>query len=63
VAVLSALAARKEVAAGRLVAREVEGLRCDREMFLVTDRRRALPAPARLFVNFLDANPVPDLTS
>ena len=61
VAVLSTLAVRKDVAAGRLVAREVEGLVSDRELFVVTDRRRVLPPPARLFVNHLEANP--DLTS
>jgi DNA-binding transcriptional LysR family regulator len=63
VAVLSALAVRKEVAAGRLVALEIEGLRCEREMFVVTNRSRVLPPPARLFLNFLEANPVTDLTS
>jgi DNA-binding transcriptional LysR family regulator len=63
VAVLSALAVRKEVTAGRLVALEIEGLRCEREMFVVTDRRRALPPPARLFVNFLGSYPVPGPTS
>jgi DNA-binding transcriptional LysR family regulator len=63
VAVLSALAVRKEVAAGRLVALEIEGLRCDREMFVVTDRRRVLPPSAMLFATFLAANPVTDVTS
>jgi LysR family transcriptional regulator, low CO2-responsive transcriptional regulator len=63
VAVLSALAVRKEVAAGRLVALEIEGLCCDREMFVVTDRRRVLSPPARLFLNFLETNPIPELTS
>jgi DNA-binding transcriptional LysR family regulator len=63
VAVLSTLAVRKDVAAGRLVAREVEGIGCDREMFVVTDRRRVLPPPARLFVTLLEADPVPDLAS
>jgi DNA-binding transcriptional LysR family regulator len=63
VAVLSALAVRKEVAAGRLVALEIDGLCCDREMFAVTDRRRVLPTPARLFVNLLEANPAPGLPS
>ena len=63
VAVLSTLAVRKEVAAGRLVALEIDGLCCDREMFSVTDRRRVLSAPARLFVNLLEAGPVPALTS
>ena len=43
--------------ASRLRAVEVEGVGCDREMFVVTDRRRVLPIPARLFVNLLDAGP------
>jgi DNA-binding transcriptional LysR family regulator len=63
VAVLSALAVRKEVAGGRLVALEIDGLCCDREMFVVTDRRRVLPTPARLFVHLVETNAVPDLTS
>jgi DNA-binding transcriptional LysR family regulator len=63
VAVLSALAVRKEVATGRLVAMEIDGLRCEREIFLVTDRRRVLATPARLFVSLVEASPVPDLTS
>jgi DNA-binding transcriptional LysR family regulator len=63
VAVLSALAVRKEVTAGRLIALEIEGLHCDREMFVVTDRHRVLSAPARLFVNFLEASPISELTS
>ncbi len=63
VAVLSALAVRKEVAANRLVALEIDGLCCDREMFVVTDRRRVLSAPARLFVTLVETHPVPDLTS
>jgi DNA-binding transcriptional LysR family regulator len=63
VAVLSTLAVRKTVATTQLVALEIEGLGCEREMFLVTDRRRVLSAPARLFVNFLGAYPVPELTS
>jgi hypothetical protein len=30
-------------------------------MFVVRDRRRVPPIPARLFVDFLDAHPLPDL--
>jgi LysR family transcriptional regulator, low CO2-responsive transcriptional regulator len=63
VAVLSALAVRKEVAARRLVTLEIDGLCCAREMFVVTDRRRVLPTPARLFVNLLEAQPIPELAS
>ncbi len=63
VAILSTLAVRKEVAVGRLLALELEGMGCDREMFVVTDRRRVLPPPARLFVNLLEAGPAPELAS
>ena len=61
VAVLSALAVQKELKSGTLHALEVKDIRCDRDMFVVRDRRRVLPLPARLFLNFLDANPIPDL--
>jgi DNA-binding transcriptional LysR family regulator len=61
VAVLSLLAVRKEVGSGTLHALEVEGIRCDRDMFVVQDRRRVPPLTTRLFLNFLDANPIADL--
>lgn len=60
VAVLSLYAVRRELRAGQLHALDIEGVRCDREMFVVLDRRRVTPLPARLFLNFLDINPVPD---
>src|SRR5262249_17308842 len=59
VAVLSLYAVQDDVAGGRLIALELSDLRCDRDMFVVQDRRRVLPAPARLFRNFLEANPIP----
>ena len=61
VAVLSVLAVQKEMKSGTLHALDVEDIRCDREMFVVQDRRRVPPLPARLFLNFLDANPIPAL--
>ena len=61
VAVLSVLAVQKEIKSGTLHALDVEDIRCDREMFVVQDRRRVPPLSARLFLNFLDANPVSDL--
>lgn len=63
VAVMSALAVQREIKSGTLHALDVEGLSCDREMFVVQDRRRVPPISARLFLSFLDANPVPDLAS
>jgi DNA-binding transcriptional LysR family regulator len=59
VTVLSSYAVRKELQAGQLRALEVTDLRCDRDMFVVLDRRRALPLPARLFLLFLENNPIP----
>ncbi len=61
VAVLSTLAVQKEIKAGTLHVLEVEDIRCDREMFVVQDRRRVQSLTARLFLNFLDTNPLPEL--
>jgi DNA-binding transcriptional LysR family regulator len=59
-AVLSSYAVQKELRAGQLVALKVTDLHCDREMFVVWDRRRVLSAPARTFRFFLETNPVPN---
>jgi LysR family transcriptional regulator, low CO2-responsive transcriptional regulator len=59
VAVLSIYAVRKEVEAGQLIALEGSDLKCDRDVFVVRDRRRVLPPPARMFLNFLRTTPVP----
>ena len=59
VAILSVYAVRKELKAGQLHALTVSDLHCDREMFIVLDRRRVLPFPARLFLLFLETNPIP----
>jgi DNA-binding transcriptional LysR family regulator len=61
VAVLSTYAVQEELRAGRLVALKVGDLDCDREMYVVRDRRRALPPPARIFLAFLETHPVPAL--
>jgi DNA-binding transcriptional LysR family regulator len=58
-AVLSTYAVQKELRSGTLVALEVSDLRCDRDMFIVRDKRRVLPLPARLFLTFLEQHPVP----
>ena len=60
VAILSTYAVQKELRAGQLRALEVSDLHCDRDMFVVQDRRRVLPPPARLFLVFLTTNPIPD---
>jgi DNA-binding transcriptional LysR family regulator len=60
IAVLSVLAVHKELKSGSLHAIEVKDIHCDREMFVVQDRRRVPSLPARLFLNFLETNPVLD---
>jgi DNA-binding transcriptional LysR family regulator len=59
-AVLSSYAVEKELRAGQLVTLRVKDLHCDREMFVVWDRRRVLSAPARTFRFFLETNPIFD---
>jgi DNA-binding transcriptional LysR family regulator len=54
VAVLSTQAVQREVAEARLHTVAVAGLPLEREMFVVWDRRRVLPAPARLFLDLLE---------
>jgi DNA-binding transcriptional LysR family regulator len=61
VAVLSAITVQKEVAAGQLRALEIKGIGCNRDMFVVRDRRRVVSIPAQLFLTFLDTNAPPDL--
>src|SRR5262249_19221345 len=58
-AVLSIYAVRKEVEARQLIALEGSDLKCDRDMFVVRDKRRVLPPPARMFLTFLRTTPVP----
>lgn len=53
VAVLSRRAVEAEVKAGQLRAVPVEGLTLDREMYVVRDRRRVLPAAAQLFLTLV----------
>ncbi len=58
VAMLSTYAVQKELRAGQLHALEVSDLHCDRDMYVVQDRRRVLPLPARLFLLFLETHPI-----
>lgn len=51
VAVLSEQAVARELEAGELHGITVTGLNLERDMFLVWDRRRAMPIPARLFLD------------
>jgi DNA-binding transcriptional LysR family regulator len=55
VTVLSTRAVEKELQAGRLHALQVTGLPLVRDILAVWDRRRALPIPARLFLELLEA--------
>lgn len=56
--VLSTYAVQKELRAGTFLALEVSDLHCDRDMFIVRDKRQVLPLPARLFLSFLDSHPL-----
>jgi DNA-binding transcriptional LysR family regulator len=55
VAILSSYAVQKEIQAGQLYGLKVTDLHCDREMFVVWDRRRVLSAPAQIFRIFLES--------
>jgi DNA-binding transcriptional LysR family regulator len=59
VAVLSTYTVRHELQEGRLLALEISDLHCDRDMYIVQDKRRILPFPERSFLTFLETNPVP----
>lgn len=63
VALVSTFAVEKELQSGELNAVEITDLHCNREMFIVWDVRRVLPAAARLFLFFLETHPVPTATS
>lgn len=63
VAILSAYAVHKEIKKGKLHALEVSDLRCNREMYVVVDRRRVLSLPARQFLLFLETHPIADPAS
>jgi LysR family transcriptional regulator, low CO2-responsive transcriptional regulator len=58
VAILSTYAVQKEIRTGQLHALTVSDLHCDRDMYIVQDRRRVLPLPARLFLLFLETHPI-----
>ena len=62
IAILSTYAVQKEIRAGELHTVQVSDLKCDRDMYVVQDRRRVLPLPARQFLTFLETNPIADLT-
>lgn len=53
-AVLSTRVVQKEIQAGQLHALNVTNLPLLREMFVVWDRRRVVPIPARLFLDLLE---------
>ena len=60
-AVLSTYAVRKELRAGHLIALEITDLHCDREMYVVQDRRRVLPPPRAGFPGLLGDQRFPGL--
>jgi DNA-binding transcriptional LysR family regulator len=57
VAVLSRCVVQKEITAGKLRAIRVAKLALARDIYVVHDRRRALPAPANLFLHLLRLAP------
>ena len=58
IAILSTYAVQKELRTGQLHCLEVSDLHCDRDMYVVQDRRRVLPLSARLFLLFLETHPI-----
>jgi DNA-binding transcriptional LysR family regulator len=58
IAILSTYAMQKELKTGQLHAVQVSDLDCDRDMYVVQDRRRVLPLPAKLFLFFLETHPI-----
>jgi DNA-binding transcriptional LysR family regulator len=58
IAVLSAFALEKELKTGRLRAIPIADLRGERDLYVVQDRRRVVPAPARMFLSFLETHPL-----
>lgn len=63
IAVLSKRAVQRELESGELLALDIKGVQCVRELFVVHDRRRVTPLPARLFLSFLEANPLSELAA
>lgn len=57
VAVFSRRAVEREVATGQLKTVPVAGLALDRAIYVVRDRRRALPGPAHLFLTLVHPEP------
>src|SRR5262249_49557513 len=53
IAVLSRRVVRKETGAGLLKALAVDAVTLDRDIYIVRDRRRALPASAQLFLDLV----------
>jgi DNA-binding transcriptional LysR family regulator len=58
IAILSIYSVQKELKTGALSALEVSDLHCDRDMFIVQDKRRVLSIPARLFLTFLETHSI-----
>jgi len=59
VAVLSDLAVRKELREGQLHALNVTDLKGERDLYVAKDTRRVLPLPARIFLDFIQTQPLP----
>ena len=59
-AVLSVYSMQKELNVGRPLAVDIKDFHCDRDMYIVQDRRRVPPLPARLCMAWLDTYMFPD---
>lgn len=57
IAALSKRSVQREIETGQLRTLKVNRLSLDRDIYVVRDRRRALPAPADLFLQFLKPEP------
>jgi DNA-binding transcriptional LysR family regulator len=60
-AILSAYAVQKELRSSQLHGLQIRDLPCDRDMFIVQDRRRVLSSASRQFLVFLETHPIGDL--
>jgi DNA-binding transcriptional LysR family regulator len=63
VAVLSIHAVKQELSKRRLFEVSIEGLTLTRDLYVVTDRRRAVSVSAHAFLSFLHTRPVDDVSS
>lgn len=61
IAILSIYAVRKELETGQLLAVPFNKLDCDRDLFVVQDKRKPVSLAARQFLRFLESSPLGDI--